>query len=78
MQTLEFGLASLDSEVAGDSLEALAALAQFHCRSVAAGGPGLAAHAAPGTPLGSSGKRNFDPYAAPDTIRSAGGGLLID
>lgn len=48
MQTLEFGLNNSDSAVAGDSLEALASLAQFHCKSVSAGGPGLAAHPASG------------------------------
>lgn len=48
MQTLEFGLGSSDAEVVGDSLEALAALAQFQLQSTGAGGPGLAAHAAPG------------------------------
>lgn len=48
MQTLEFGLSSTDAEVAGDSVEALAALAHFHVQSAAGGGPGLTAHSAPG------------------------------
>ncbi|KAK9812956.1 hypothetical protein WJX72_006385 [[Myrmecia] bisecta] len=51
MRTLEFGVAAPEADVVQSSLEALAALARFHCDAVAGGHPGVQAQNAGEPPV---------------------------
>lgn len=50
MSTLDYGLGSPDGEVPAAATEGLEGLATYHVTDCAAGGAGLGAHNAPGSP----------------------------